>query len=123
MKNKMIMPTHWGEFREGQDFNCRDGDELPLISRHAEATSWRRCSKNVSGFSALQRPRRKILRSPARAEESRRDGKERRSDFAYSRHSLTSISDWAKFPAYKKLQSGIGGWRVMRDTTFRRVEI
>jgi hypothetical protein len=75
---------------EVQNFHCRDGDELPMVARHAEA----RC------LEALQQERIWIAQLSSGLDEFevagarrrfRRDGNERSADFADSRHSLTSF--------------------------------
>ena len=96
------MLKHEGEFPRGARLHCRVGDELPMVARHAEA----------SCLEALQQERIWLAQLWSGLDEFevagtrrrfRRDGNERPSALADSRHSLTSIERLGGISAYKKL--------------------
>jgi hypothetical protein len=73
-----------------QDFHCRDGDLLPMVARHAEA-SWLEALQQERIWLAQLWSGLDEFESPARPEGSAGMAMKRPSDFADRRHSLTSI--------------------------------
>lgn len=105
------------------DFHCRDGDALPLIPDIPKQAAWRRCSKNVSRLLSFGAASAGEFESPARAEGFAGMARGGHPPLHTAHIRSPAFNDRRNFPPIKSCQSGIGGWKLMRDTTFRRVEI